>query len=80
MINKFRGNCKACGTPVPAYKGTATKQRFERFWTILCAKHSADHTALTVSNTFYFPSTGKTFYRNKNGTCEDAPCCGCCTI
>jgi hypothetical protein len=21
-----------------------------------------------------------TFYRNKNGRCEDAPCCGCCTI
>ena len=23
---------------------------------------------------------GKEFYRNKNGRCEDAPCCGCCTI
>jgi hypothetical protein len=23
---------------------------------------------------------GKEFYRNKRGTCEDAPCCGCCTI
>jgi hypothetical protein len=22
----------------------------------------------------------KTFYRNKAGRCEDAPCCGCCTI
>lgn len=21
-----------------------------------------------------------TFYRNKRGRCEDAPCCGCCTI
>ena len=20
------------------------------------------------------------FYRNKAGRCEDAPCCGCCTI
>jgi len=20
------------------------------------------------------------YYRNKNGRCEDAPCCGCCTI
>jgi len=25
-------------------------------------------------------STGHTFYRNKRGRCEDAPCCGCCTI
>jgi hypothetical protein len=22
----------------------------------------------------------KTFYRNARGRCEDAPCCGCCTI
>lgn len=25
-------------------------------------------------------SAGGTFYRNKQGRCEDAPCCGCCTI
>ena len=23
---------------------------------------------------------GKEYYRNKGGRCEDAPCCGCCTI
>jgi hypothetical protein len=23
---------------------------------------------------------GQSFYRNKRGRCEDAPCCGCCTI
>jgi len=23
---------------------------------------------------------GKQYYRNKAGRCEDAPCCGCCTI
>ena len=23
---------------------------------------------------------GREYYRNKNGRCEDAPCCGCCTI
>ena len=22
----------------------------------------------------------QTFYRNSRGKCEDAPCCGCCTI
>ena len=25
-------------------------------------------------------SGGKEYYRNKQGRCEDAPCCGCCTI
>jgi hypothetical protein len=23
-------------------------------------------------------STGREFYRNRRGLCEDAPCCGCC--
>jgi hypothetical protein len=25
-------------------------------------------------------TSGGTFYRNHNGRCEDAPCCGCCTF
>jgi len=32
----------------------------------------------TVSDTV--ETSGGTFYRNRNGRCEDAPCCGCCTI
>lgn len=31
-----------------------------------------------ISNVFR--TSGGTFYRNKNGRCEDAPCCGCCDI
>lgn len=27
-----------------------------------------------------FRTSGGTFFRNKKGRCEDAPCCGCCTI
>lgn len=23
---------------------------------------------------------GREYYRNKQGRCEDAPCCGCCTF
>ena len=30
--------------------------------------------------TFYGENGGNTFYRNRAGRCEDAPCCGCCTI
>jgi hypothetical protein len=36
---------------------------------------SADY----VSHVFQF-GDGREYYRNKNGRCEDAPCCGCCTI
>jgi len=25
-------------------------------------------------------ASGREYYRNKAGRCEDAPCCGCCTI
>ena len=32
-----------------------------------------------VSHVFNFGS-GREYYRNKAGRCEDAPCCGCCTI
>jgi hypothetical protein len=31
-----------------------------------------------ISNIFNF--NGNEYYRNKNGLCIDAPCCGCCTI
>jgi len=27
---------------------------------------------------FTVTSSGHEMYRNKNGRCEDAPCCGCC--
>lgn len=30
--------------------------------------------------TFYGENGPNTFYRNPRGRCEDAPCCGCCTI
>ena len=32
-----------------------------------------------VSHVIDFGS-GRQYYRNKAGRCEDAPCCGCCTI
>jgi len=27
-----------------------------------------------------FQISGREYYRNKRGQCEDAPCCGCCNI
>ncbi len=27
-----------------------------------------------------FITGGREYIRNARGTCEDAPCCGCCTI
>lgn len=33
----------------------------------------------SVSHVYRFAS-GEFGYRNKRGLCEDAPCCGCCTV
>lgn len=40
-----------------------------------------DRAVLTspVSHVYRFAS-GAVGYRNKLGLCEDAPCCGCCTV
>jgi hypothetical protein len=35
-------------------------------------------TSARVSDVFNI--SGREFYRNKAGRCEDAPCCGCCNI
>lgn len=42
---------------------------------------SEDRAVLTspVSHVYRFAS-GAVGYRNKRGLCEDAPCCGCCTV
>ena len=32
------------------------------------------------SITLFNEGKASTFYRNARGRCEDAPCCGCCTI
>ena len=34
--------------------------------------------SLTVSTVTIFSSGGE-IYTNRNGRCEDAPCCGCCS-
>lgn len=40
------------------------------------------HVTPYTSDVFVFSGEdgSRAFYRNKNGRCEDAPCCGCCTI
>lgn len=40
---------------------------------------AAKREAQMKSIEIHFPNTGNTVYQNRNGRCEDAPCCGCCT-
>ena len=69
MTAKFPGRCYRTGRPIKP--GDAI--RFH-------GKGRAELLDRTegVSDVIQFGD--KTFYRNRLGRCEDAPCCGCCTI
>ena len=81
MASKYSGQCSACGENFPAGTDINYNRRAPRG---LKARHvdcsnptqGADPTGqITV-----FRTSGGEFYRNSRGTCEDAPCCGCCTF
>ena len=76
--NKYPGTCVACGGRVAARSGTL--ERAGRVWTVthLDCDRQSHSAASPVSHVFQ--TSGGTFYRNTRGRCEDAPCCGCCTI
>jgi hypothetical protein len=61
---KFPGRCAATGRTIKPGD--------------LVQFNQARKVVLAGSDTFTFGD--KTFYRNRAGRCEDAPCCGCCTI
>ena len=70
MTAKFPGRCSRSGARINPgdviLYDTATKR----------ASLQPDSDTIT----FYGESGPTTFYRNSRGRCEDAPCCGCCTI
>lgn len=75
-VNKYAGPCRYCGARVPP-RGGRLKNVSGR-WTV-------SHLACSGSksprvHTIRFSGSGQTYIRNSNGRCEDAPCCGCCTI
>ena len=75
MVNKYPGRCVKCHATVPANGGELRKSKAGRFYVLhlTCADGGEGVNAFTFSS-------GETFIRNKRGRCEDAPCCGCCTI
>ena len=72
MRNRYQSKCNTCGKQVAMFCGTLTKLNGK--WQV---NHiDCDQVAVNVI-TF---SSGHTIERNINGTCIDAPCCGCCTF
>lgn len=74
MVNKYPAQCSTCGATVPANGGTV--KRNGRRWEVyhLACEQKGEAAVST------FVIGGKEYTRNKRGRCEDAPCCGCCTI
>jgi hypothetical protein len=73
MTARYPGTCASTGRPIRPgdrilYHG--------RGRAVLLSRSSS--APAPVSDTYTFGD--RTFYRNVNGRCEDAPCCGCCTI
>jgi hypothetical protein len=79
MVNRYAGACGTCGGEVPANGGVIEARRLGpkvRGWVVrhtACAE-AGEPAVMTIR------TAGGTFIRNARGRCEDAPCCGCCTI
>lgn len=72
MTNRYPGRCEACGGHVARNAGTLHKQG--RRWTVrhLACKDGAGVSTIVIGD--------REYTQNRRGRCEDAPCCGCCTI
>ncbi len=81
MSNRYPGQCNECGSKVRKGAGVAVKAASGR-WIVLCAAHSGASSSGTAAGRVsdHFEIGGRSYYRNTRGRCEDAPCCGCCTI
>jgi hypothetical protein len=77
MTNKYPGTCYYCAAPVAVNTGTCWKPRGARRFAVAHLACAGKGEARVVS--FYSPVSGESWTRNARGTCEDAPCCGCCS-
>jgi len=77
FIAKYRGRCTRTGSTIlpgdviDYRKGT-------RKLVLIESKGAAAVDTIALGN--QYTGTYKVFTRNARGRCEDAPCCGCCTI
>lgn len=74
VVNRYAGACAVCAARVPARAGWLTK-RGGAFAPVhlACATNGTPEVISIVIG-------GAEFTRNARGRCEDAPCCGCCSI
>lgn len=76
MVAKFAGKCRETGA---AIRPGDTIRYIKGYGSVLVSSATpAPAAGRYVSDVIR--TSGGTFYRNKAGRCEDAPCCGCCNI
>jgi len=73
--NRYPAKCAKCGGHVPRNAGKLAGKRGRRWLVVHLACGDADAPAVDT-----YVIGGREYYRNRNGRCEDAPCCGCCNI
>ena len=74
MIARYPGTCARTGRAIkPGDVITFTSARKP----MLVQQHN-DRVSDTI--VFFGDRGAREFFRNRAGRCEDAPCCGCCTI
>ena len=81
MFAKYSGTCSQTGYPIS--KGDDIIYDTDTRTAYINDDDDEGRLMFTTSEGLrsnVFNIGGREFYRNKAGRCEDAPCCGCCTI
>ncbi len=73
-VNRYPGDCGTCGKRVARNAGSLWRAGRRYVAYHLACKAAGEARVIEVR------TSGGTFIQNSRGRCEDAPCCGCCTI
>ena len=80
MIAKYAGKDARTGAPIRKGDEIIFDTATRKAWHTDEDEGRLSFTSSAGLRSHVFNFSGKEYYRNKAGRCEDAPCCGCCTI
>lgn len=89
MTSRYRGTCSSCHESFPkgtvinfdrsAPKGTGASHTDCEAPSRSQPLERDDYEPRYQGSTYTEFSSGAVAFQNRNGRCEDAPCCGCCS-
>lgn len=84
MTARYAGRCARTGQSIKPGDRIDYDRRTKRAVLVTEDEEGGSYLAARTKSDGYvshvFNIGGREYYRNKRGRCEDAPCCGCCTI